>query len=64
MVDRYIKETIPLHLNQKVNPIRKVGQYSFNKAIDPTVSAYSATEVDVTDIPTYTPATGMIMIGD
>lgn len=64
MVDRYIIETIPLHLNQKVNPIRKVWQYSFNKAIDPTVSAYSATQVDVTDIPTYTPATGAILIGD
>lgn len=62
MVERYIKETIPLHLNQKVNPFRKIGTYSFNKAVDCFASSYSATTIPVGSVPTYAPGTWMVLI--
>lgn len=64
MVKRYVKEELLINLNKRINPLRKVGTYSFNKAIDCTVSAYDATDIDVNDIPTYTPANWAILLGN
>ncbi len=64
MVKRYVKEELLINLNKRINPLRKVGTYSFNKAKDCTASAYDATEIDVTSIPTYTPANGAILLGN
>lgn len=63
MVERYVREELLLNLNKRINPLRKVGTYSFNKAVDLTASAYSAVEVGVGTMPTYTPATGKLLIG-
>lgn len=63
MVERYVREELMINLNKRVNPLRKVGTYSFNKAIDGEVQGYSATEINVGTIPTYTPSTGRLMIG-
>lgn len=63
MVKRYAREELPIQLNKRINPMKKVGTYSFNKAIDCIASEYSATEIDVGTIPTYTPATGKLIIG-
>jgi hypothetical protein len=63
MVKRYVKEELLINLNKRVNPLRKVGTYSFNKAKDCVASAYDANTIDVGTIPTYTPALGAILLG-
>ena len=62
MVRRYVKETLPIHLNKKVNPIRKVGSYSFNKAVDPITSTYVAGDVNCGHISQYTPSSGKLLL--
>ena len=43
----YVKEGIKVMNNERANPRKKVGEYSFNKAVDVTVTSYSATEIPV-----------------
>jgi len=63
MVRRYILEELPLHLNMKTNPMKKVNNYSFNLAISPTVTSYSATSIPVSNIGDEAPALGKLVIG-
>lgn len=44
LVKKYVNEGIRVLNNYKVNPLRKIGSVSFNKAPDFTVSSYSATQ--------------------
>lgn len=62
MVKRYVQETIPLHNNKRVNPLRKIGSYSFNKSKDYVASTYSSTSIDVGSISSYVPASGAILL--
>lgn len=62
MVERYVREELPLHSNFKVNPQRKVWTYSFNKANDYSAVSYSASSLLIGTIFPYTPATGKLLL--
>lgn len=63
MVERRITEGLRVVANMKVNSLRKKSSYSFNKAIDTTLSSYSTSELNVGTIPTYCPTFGKVIIG-
>lgn len=62
LVDLHIKEGLKTISNLKTNR-KKVSVYSFNKAKDWRITSYSANNLNVGIIPTYTPSKWKIVIG-
>lgn len=62
LVTSYIKEGIRVVNNQRTNRQRKIQQMTFNKAQDWIVASYSASEINIGAIPTYTPSIGKLLI--
>ena len=59
----FIKDWLNRILNSKSYPDR-IWSYSYNKPIDWTTTIYSATELNIWTIPTYTPASWKILLGN